>query len=201
MKIRVATTADIEGMAEVKTIGWATTYADLVPGHVLRRFTDLEAQRSEVRSIFNDSSLNNSSLNDSSLNDSSLNDSSLNDSSLNDSRGVVSVLVADVEGDVVGYVTGDTTNGFVDVLHVLPQWRSVGVGRQLLLAMAQLLAEAGCARLWLHVVVGNVRAEQFYARLGGVATSVGSADWAPGEVQETTYEWNNIHDLIALGST
>ncbi len=168
--VRPATERDVEQMAAVKTIGWATTYADLVPAEVLDRFTDVEAQCAEIRSI------------------------------LNDPAGTVSVLVADIDADVVGYITGDTTNGFVDVLHVLPQWRSAGVGRQLLFAMAQSLAEVGCGRLWLHVVLGNVRAEKFYARLGGVPTDVEAADWAPGhDVLQTTFEWNDIHDLITLG--
>ncbi len=105
------------------------------------------------------------------------------------------VVVAECEGMVIGFVTGDLQTGYVDSLHVLPARRSGGVGRRLLGAIAEALREHGCAELSLNVVAGNIRARAFYERLGGELTGSAPAEWAP-TVEEVHYRWTDVDRLV-----
>jgi ribosomal protein S18 acetylase RimI-like enzyme len=86
------------------------------------------------------------------------------------------------DGVVVGYAmaraipagptleTGDTV-GHVESLAVLPDYRSAGVGRQLLDAVWAVLREWGVSEVTVNVMAGNVRAEEIYRRMGLVPFS------------------------------
>lgn len=106
------------------------------------------------------------------------------------------VLVAEQHGEVVGFGTVDLRTGYVDSLHVLPSHRSGGIGRRLLAAVAEAVRERGCTELSLHVVAGNVRARQFYERLGGEFVGSAPAEWA-STVDEVHYCWTDLDRLIA----
>jgi len=59
----------------------------------------------------------------------------------------------------------------VDEAHITtfgvhPEWRRRGVGRQLLLALAQLSVEMRAARMTLEVRAGNQAAQELYRRFG-----------------------------------
>ena len=101
------------------------------------------------------------------------------------------VLVADDDGVVVAFGVGDARSGYIDSLHVLPSRRSLGIGRQLLAALAHVLQDRGCSELSLHVVRGNTRARRFYERLGGELTGTAPAEWAPAAVEEAHYLWRD----------
>jgi ribosomal protein S18 acetylase RimI-like enzyme len=109
------------------------------------------------------------------------------------------VVVAEHEGTVVAFGTGDLRTGYVDTLHVLPAHRSRGIGRRLLGAIAEAARQRGCTKVSLHVVAGNIRARQFYERLGGELTGSGPADWAP-TVDEVHYRWTDIDRLVHIAA-
>jgi ribosomal protein S18 acetylase RimI-like enzyme len=84
-------------------------------------------------------------------------------------------LVAEVDGEVAGFVVvgpergfDDAADGEVHVLNVDPDAWGTGVGRELLTAGERALADAGfdVAVLWVHP--GNTRARRFYERRGWV---------------------------------
>lgn len=84
------------------------------------------------------------------------------------------VLVAEIGADLVGYASYHATYDsdvasrdlwLVD-LYVSESARRQGVGRRLMAAMAQTALEAGARTLWWGVQTENMRAQQFYGRLG-----------------------------------
>lgn len=84
------------------------------------------------------------------------------------------VLVAEIGAELVGYASYHATYDsdvasrdlwLVD-LYVSESARRQGVGRRLMAAMARTALETGARTLWWGVRAKNVRAQQFYARLG-----------------------------------
>jgi ribosomal protein S18 acetylase RimI-like enzyme len=63
--------------------------------------------------------------------------------------------------------TGDVV-GHLDSLVVAPEYRSTGVGGELLDAVQATLGRWGLREVSLNVMAGNTRAEQFYRRRGFV---------------------------------
>ena len=61
----------------------------------------------------------------------------------------------------------------LDNLHVIPEKHGRGIGRQLMAAVAQWVAErAPDATLYLWVFEKNVAAREFYRKLGAIETGV-----------------------------
>ena len=78
------------------------------------------------------------------------------------------VLVAEEDG-IIGFIAiWCRPDPFIDNLHVLPHWRSKGVGKELLEAAAEQLTRQGQSKAYLWVLEDNHRAVQFYEGLGGV---------------------------------
>jgi ribosomal protein S18 acetylase RimI-like enzyme len=88
----------------------------------------------------------------------------------------VAVLVADVNGDVIGYAYAAVEGydymmlrGPAGVLHdiiVEPDFRNRGVGRQLLRAVLAFLASRGAPRVVLMTAQGNEAEHRLFARAG-----------------------------------
>lgn len=101
-------------------------------------------------------------------------------------RDDVIVLLAERDGQPLGYTSavrrlhlwtgGDVLA--VDDVYVRPGERSAGLGRRLLAAMAGHAAVDGLVVTW-GVEPENVRAQQFYARLGARLRDKVIASWAP----------------------
>ena len=79
------------------------------------------------------------------------------------------VVIAEADGDMIGFVTVDPRTFYLDQIVVAPEyWRS-GVGA-ILIAEAKRISPAG---LDLDVNIDNARAIGFYRRLGFLITGVG----------------------------
>jgi ribosomal protein S18 acetylase RimI-like enzyme len=89
------------------------------------------------------------------------------------------VFVAAVGGRAVGYgmtrviPAGPTLRtsdevGHVESLVVLPSYRSAGIGRALVDSMWGVEREWGASAVTVNVMAGNMRADQFYRRMGMV---------------------------------
>ena len=81
------------------------------------------------------------------------------------------VLIAESDAGAHGFIAiwvGETA--YIDNLHVAPTGRSQGLGRKLMQAAAQRLQAQGVTHAELWVVTGNIRAIQFYKRLGARLT-------------------------------
>ncbi len=86
-------------------------------------------------------------------------------------------LVAEVDGDVVGFVM--TEDDEVDQVYVAPSGRGTGAAADLLAEAERRIRDAGHASAWLAVVGGNSRARAFYERQGWVDEGPFAHD-APG---------------------
>ncbi len=77
-------------------------------------------------------------------------------------------LVAELEGQVIGYVIGTPAGprGYVHQLAVAPQNRRRGAGKLLMHAMAERLRGNGCSEWQLNVEGHNVSARALYERFG-----------------------------------
>lgn len=79
------------------------------------------------------------------------------------------LLVAEVEGQVVGYLATDQQidgSGYIDLLGVAPSHRRRGIGAALLRSGGAALWRRGCRRLYLTVREESVSARALYAGLG-----------------------------------
>ncbi|HEY9108570.1 MAG TPA: GNAT family N-acetyltransferase [Roseateles sp.] len=81
------------------------------------------------------------------------------------------VVAEDAKGDMIGFAyvlpRQDSTFGtLVDNLHVHPDFKGGGIGRQLLQAVVGKLGPAHAEPLYLWVLDANEPAKRFYARMG-----------------------------------
>ena len=77
------------------------------------------------------------------------------------------VLIAGDAGFIAVWAEGDPGFGaYIDNLHVHPERRSSGLGRRLLGEAMRRVADRGESAAYLWVFDGNVRAIEFYRRLG-----------------------------------
>jgi len=90
------------------------------------------------------------------------------------SRRTENTLVADADGDVVGYaIVGPTRrqrpapSGEVYALYVETDWREQGVGRALVEAAFDLFRKRGLAEVVIWCLEGNFAGRGFYERCGG----------------------------------
>jgi ribosomal protein S18 acetylase RimI-like enzyme len=144
MIIRDATPADCHALAKLQVDSYRSTYAGLIDRKTLSRFT-YEEQENDWREV------------------------------LAAPNGRV-LLVAEVDDatEPIAYALGRhgrlpnrRFDGELISLHVSAGWQGRGVGRQLVIAMAERLLAAGAQSMMLWVLEGN-RASGFYERLGGV---------------------------------
>jgi RimJ/RimL family protein N-acetyltransferase len=98
---------------------------------------------------------------------------------LGDAGSGVRVLVAEVDGRVVGFVNfgrardvESEADGEVYAINVHPDHWQVGAGSALLTAAQRGLADLGYRRAVLWVLPGNTRARRFYQRFGWAAEGV-----------------------------
>ncbi len=105
-----------------------------------------------------------------------------------------------VVGFVCAYLDKSPTQGtFVDNLHVEAVYSGKGIGSKLLSMVAVLISERGnVKRMHLEVLEDNKAAIRFYERLGGSHYSTGS--WLPPgsteEVNDCVYVWNSLAPLL-----
>lgn len=89
-------------------------------------------------------------------------------------KPVAEALVAEVDGDVVGFALFFTNFStflaqpglYLEDLFVRPAHRGAGIGQALLRRLAQLAVERGCGRFEWSVLDWNVNAIGFYERMG-----------------------------------
>jgi putative acetyltransferase len=82
---------------------------------------------------------------------------------------VAEVVVAEANGDMIGFVTIDTATGYLDQLVVAPEYWGSGVG----LALVTEAKRRSPAGVNLDVNVDNARAKAFYGKCGFAVTGDG----------------------------
>jgi GNAT superfamily N-acetyltransferase len=170
-QIRQAGIADAPALGRIYTETWQTTYAGLLPDHVLlamnKRDQSLRWQRQIERS---------------------------------GGPNILRVAEIEGPGgnaDVVGFGTAgaarakDRTMGEVYTLYVLPDWQGHGVGRGLLCALFAELRGQGFARAVIWVVADNP-ARFFYERTGGRRTVERAERLWGADVRQIGYVWDDL---------
>jgi ribosomal protein S18 acetylase RimI-like enzyme len=87
----------------------------------------------------------------------------------------VLVLIAEADGEVIGYVQGEVTSrsdhvpgtvGQVSRMYVVKQFRRRGVGRRLIKELCKFFNSNKAEDLTVRYVIGNKEAEGFWRKLG-----------------------------------
>jgi GNAT superfamily N-acetyltransferase len=87
----------------------------------------------------------------------------------------VHVLLAEVDGEVIGYVQGEVTRridhlprtvGHVSLLYVVKRSRRKGVGRRLVKELCKFFNSNKAEDLTVRYIIGNKEAEGFWRKLG-----------------------------------
>lgn len=75
--------------------------------------------------------------------------------------------VAEADNEIIGFCSGHAETGEVLVLALLPEFEGLGIGKELLQLVIDLLFEAGFKKLWLAASPDpKIRAHGFYRHLG-----------------------------------
>ena len=118
-------------------------------------------------------------------------------------RGKLAAMVADdtvlIAGDlgfIAVWAKGDPGFGaYIDNLHVRPERRSGGLGRRLLGEAMRRVARRGEANAYLWVFDDNVRAIDFYRRLGGEIVEGGFDEIDGKQVAHSRIAWRDTARL------
>jgi GNAT superfamily N-acetyltransferase len=98
--------------------------------------------------------------------------------------------VVELNDVVVGYAT--CTRGFstwqasdylhMDCLYLARAHRRLGIGKQLMRAIARLAVLTGCTTVEWQTPIWNEEATRFYERLGAIARIKARFSWEPGRI-------------------
>ncbi len=118
----------------------------------------------------------------------------------------VALKASSTPDEIIGFVHGrrdkDPSDQYeceLGAIHILPDYRRQGIGRQLIARFAQHFQRQGCESLWLSALTGNQHARKIYERLGGQL--IGQKTYMIGknevgiEISEVMYGWPSIDDL------
>jgi ribosomal-protein-alanine acetyltransferase len=97
--------------------------------------------------------------------------------------GQVVYLKAALAGFVAGYGVLERNEGAAHLLNIAvrPEYRSNGIGLQLMLSFGEIASEWGCGRIRLEVRPSNAHARDFYSSLGFVYVKRTRNYYANGE--------------------
>lgn len=164
--------ADAETLARVHVTSWRETYRGLLPDAFLARMSEPGHARRFHRELTR--------------------------------PGAHDVVLAAMNPyGLFGYVAGGPSRAGVEgeaeinTLYVLRAAQGRGVGTRLLLGAARALAVQGARSLMISVLRDNLRAREFYERLGGAADPPRQEPGPGGMVWEVAYRWADIADLAA----
>ncbi len=170
--IRLATCDDARAIGEVQLSSWRTAY----------------------RGIGVDEFLDNASVDDR---------IALWTRILCDPESKTLVYVAEVDGQVVGFAaggperTGDAEyKGELYALYLLQTHQRKGIGRALLGAVAQRLADSGLSTMLIWVLAVNP-ARFFYEACGGQAVRQRQDEWGGKLFDEIGYGWSDISTSLS----
>ncbi|MBU8907517.1 GNAT family N-acetyltransferase [Desertibacillus haloalkaliphilus] len=169
MKIRKASEEDIKSIARVYVDGWRTTYQGLVPDDYLDR---LSYEGAEQRWL---------------------------DFLNHESEPFIYVAMNDA-GMVVGFASGksiddENFDGELYALYLLQECRGLGIGRQLVSAIAKHFLEKGISSMIVWVMERNKSGLGFYERMGGKEYLRRKSEFGEIVVEDVAYGWENVSVL------
>src|SRR3954451_7230624 len=116
------------------------------------------------------------------------------------------ILVAEDDGGLLGLVAGGAaaraaiagTTCEVGALYVHPEHRGQGIGRAVLRAVADHMADLGYSELHIGVLSANSPARAFYEAMGGREIGQGTDDEEGYLLPLTIYGWADLTDLARV---
>jgi ribosomal protein S18 acetylase RimI-like enzyme len=165
-RLRLGQISDSAAVARVQVDSWRLTYVGIVSDDYLAHFT-YEEQEQDWNSVFA-------------------------------SNGKNVIVVVEID-KVVGYAwaqmgQGELTQYDAELasMHLLPNYRGLGIGQKLFVAMMNELDQRGVQSMFLWALEKNVSAHRFYEKLGGVR--VGRRDAMIGDcpVVDIAYGWDSL---------
>lgn len=176
IQIRAAQLSDSRAIGKVQVDSWRSAYRDIMPAAYLAKFTDDE-QEADWREILSA-----------------------------EPKPLVLVAETDV-GEIVGFAYGvpEGIEGYqseLSILHLSPNYRGQGIGRQLFAEIAKWLRAMGCQSLFVWTLKDNAPARRFYERLGGQLFSEKTSEIGKDDigffVTDVGYGWPDIDTLCDL---
>ncbi len=169
MEIRKASKEDIKGISKVYVDGWRTTYRGLVPDDYL---AELSYEESEKRWT----------------------------NFLNNENGSFIYAAINDAGEMIGFASGKSSggenfDGELYSLYLLEECRGLGVGRQLVSAVAKHFKENGIFSMMVWVMKKNKSGLGFYERLGGTEYNHRTSTFGETVVEDAAYGWKDISVL------
>ncbi|MEC1724450.1 MULTISPECIES: GNAT family N-acetyltransferase [Bacillaceae] len=167
--MRIASKEDIKGVLRVYVDSWRTTYRGLVPDDYL---DELSYEDAEKRWI---------------------------DFLNNENEPFIYVAISNT-GKIIGFASGksiDENNfdGELYSLYLLQECRGLGVGRQLVSAIAKHFKEKCIYSMMVWVMKQNKSGLGFYERMGGKEYIHRTSTFGGAAVEDVAYGWKNISEL------
>ena len=112
------------------------------------------------------------------------------------------IFVAENEGEIIGFVTGDKRNtneeaGASDLtsIYLLEEWQGKRVGKKLLNQIMNVFLEQGYQKIYVEVLAEN-KTRQFYQYYGAEYVKTIQLNIAGKILNEEIYVWNNVEKVI-----
>lgn len=170
--IRQATPLDAPGIARVHVDSWRTTYAGLIPQHILDGLT-YEARESYWHRALS-----------------------------NPANTSFVYIAEDAPGEIVGFACGGPSRaeelpykGELYAIYILGEQQGKGIGRGLFNAVVGRLAEMGIRSMLLWVVAGNP-ACGFYEAMGGRKVAERQEGMDGEMIMELGYGWDDTGTIM-----
>jgi ribosomal protein S18 acetylase RimI-like enzyme len=169
LEIRIASKEDYKGVSRVYVNSWRTTYRGLVPDDYLDELSYEDAEKRWT------------------------------DFLNNENEPFIYVAINDT-GKIIGFASGksiDENNfdGELYSLYLLQECRGLGVGRQLVSAIAKHFKEKGIYSMMVWVMKQNKSGLGFYERMGGKEYIHRTSTFGGSVVEDVAYGWKNISEL------
>ena len=171
MRIREANVSDVAAIAKVHVDSWRTTYAGVIPDDYLAKMS-YEGRERAWRNNFTKPA----------------------------SHGFVYV-AEDEKNEVVGFASGGPERngdpfypGELYAVYLLQRFQRQGIGRQLSLAIARRLLQAGYDSMLVWVLAKNP-SRGFYAALGGEVVAAKPIEVGEAKLMEVAYGWKDLKTL------
>ncbi|PEK14262.1 GNAT family N-acetyltransferase [Bacillus toyonensis] len=169
MEIRKASKEDIKGVSRVYVDSWRTTYRSLVPDDYL---DELSYEDTEKKWI---------------------------DFLNNENEPFIYVAINNT-GKIIGFASGKSLDeknfdGELYSLYLLQACRGLGVGKQLVSAIAKHFKETGIHSMMVWVMKQNTSGLGFYERMGGKKYIHRKSEFGGTVVEDVAYGWKEISEL------
>lgn len=114
-------------------------------------------------------------------------------------------LVAEVEGQIVGWAVGGPNRepdldyaGELYAIYLLPGYQRSGIGLGLTVAVARWLTDAGMESMAVWVLAKNHQARRFYEALGASYCQEREVEIGGADLAEVAYGWSDLSRLETL---